>query len=56
MRDISSFFSLQLYTVFRNGSYALLSDSSKSALKMAKGDPQKTIAKNFQKYEIVFIL
>jgi len=34
----------------------MLSDSWKSASKMASEDPQKNIAKKYEKYEIVFIL
>ena len=34
----------------------MLSDSSKSAFKMASEDPQKNIAKKYKKYEIVRLL
>jgi len=34
----------------------MLSDSWKSTFKMASEDPQKNIAKKYEKYEIVFIL
>ena len=34
----------------------MLSDSSKSAFKMASKDPQKNIAKQYEKHEIVRLL
>ena len=34
----------------------MLSDSSKSACKMASEEPQKNIAKKYKKYEIVRLL
>ena len=34
----------------------MLSDSSKSAFKMALEDPQKNIAKKYEKHEIVQLL
>ena len=34
----------------------MLSNSSKSALKMASEDPQKNIAKKYKKHEIVRLL